>query len=98
MSSVPNRSIIGAFSKAKPAKTSFGSNIQSLTHKHQQSLKNDQKQTQKNINLMGENKQRIDRAIPTSKQPVKSGLQQVSHRIGNRMNNLKAKVNGEHNK
>jgi hypothetical protein len=95
MSTLPPRSVISSFSKAKPAKKSFGSNLQSLTHKHKQSLQNNQQQTQKNIGLLGEKKQRIDRAIPTTKQPVQTHLQRVSGYMGSQMDNLRAKVNGK---
>jgi len=95
MSSLPPRSVISSFSKASPAKKSFGSNLQSLTHRHQQSLQNNQQETQKNIGLLGEKKLRIDRAIPATKQPIQKHLQQVSGRIGGQINSLRDKVNGK---
>jgi hypothetical protein len=95
MSSVPPRSVISSFGKAKPAKKSFGSNLHSLTNRHQQSLKSGQQAINKNIGLLGEKKQRIERAIPTTKQPIQKHLKQASGYVGNQINNLKAKVNGK---
>lgn len=95
MSSLPPRSVISSFSKASPAKKSFGSNLQSLTYQHQQSLQNNQQQTQKNIGLLGEKKQRIDRAIPVTKQPIQKHLKQASGRVGSQISSLRDKVNGK---
>ena len=95
MSSLPPRLVISSFSKASPAKKSFGSNLQSLTHQHQQSLQNNQQQTQKNIGLINEKKQRVDRAIPTTKQPIQKHLQRVSGQLGSQVNSLRDKINGK---
>lgn len=95
MSSVPPRSIFKTFSQAKPAKKSFGSKLGSLTHQHQQYLQNTTQQTQKNINQLTEKKQRIDRTIPVTQQPIQTHLKGVSNYLGKQTNNLKAKVNGQ---
>lgn len=95
MSTIPPRTIISNFSKPGPTKPANQSRLQQLTNQHQNHLQNDTKQTQKNINQLTERKQRIDRTIPITKQPLQTQLKGVSNYLGRQANNLKAKVNGE---
>ncbi|MFZ5437688.1 MAG: hypothetical protein ACOZAK_01380 [Patescibacteria group bacterium] len=97
MSTIPPRTIISNFSKPGPTKTANQSRLQQLTNRHQHHLQNNTKKTQKDLNQLTERKQRIDRTIPITKQPLQTHLKGVSNYLGQQANNLRAKVNGKSN-
>ncbi|MBT4124035.1 MAG: hypothetical protein HN981_00990 [Candidatus Pacebacteria bacterium] len=95
MSSLPNRSTIRSFSKLQTAKPSFQTPLQRMTIQHQQRQKNTQQQTHQQVKHLSKKHQQLTSAAVTAKKPVQQHLQRAGKMVENRMNSLKAKVNGQ---
>jgi hypothetical protein len=95
MSSLPNRSVIRSFSKPQTAKPSFQTPLQRITVEHQQRQKNTTQQTHQKIDHLSRKHQQITSAAVTAEKPVQQYLQQAGKVMENRVNSLKAKVNGQ---
>ena len=95
MSSLPNRSTIRSFSKSQPAKPSFQTPLQRMTVQHQERQKSTQQQTHQQVEHLSRKHQRITSAAVKAEKPVQQHLQRAGKIVENRMNSLKAKVNGQ---